>query len=74
MEGVAESEEEKRVAIGRFFGASGNKNIGATISIGREIPCLSYAGFFIVQVGRQFCQWLKFLPLIVFEEDLELIH
>ena len=31
-------EEEKN-------GASGNKNIGATIRIGREIWCLPYAGF-----------------------------
>ena len=29
-----------------FFDASGNKNIGATIRIGREIRCLPYAGFF----------------------------
>ena len=28
-----------------FFDASGNKNIGATIRIAREIQCLPYAGF-----------------------------
>ena len=34
-------------AISSFFDASGNKNIGATICIGREIRCLPCAGFFI---------------------------
>ena len=33
-------------AISHFFGASGNKNISATIRIGREIWCLPYAGLF----------------------------
>ena len=32
-------------AISTFFDASGNKNIGATISIGREILRLPYGGF-----------------------------
>ena len=31
------------VAVSPFFDASGNKNIGATIRIGREILCLPYA-------------------------------
>ena len=35
----------KKIAISLFFDASGNKSIGATISIGREIECLPYAGF-----------------------------
>ena len=30
-----------------FFDASGNKNNCASISIGREIRCLPYAGFFL---------------------------
>ena len=30
-----------------FFDASGNKNIGATFRIGREIRCLPYAGLFL---------------------------
>ena len=35
----------KTRAISPLFDASGNKNIGATIRIGREIWCLPYAGF-----------------------------
>ena len=34
-------------AFSPFFEASGNKNIGATIRISREIWYLQYAGFFI---------------------------
>ena len=37
----------KKNAISPFFDASRNKNIGATIRIGREIWCLLYAGFFL---------------------------
>ena len=36
---------------GPFFGASGYKNIGANIRMGREIRCLPYAGFFTALVG-----------------------
>ena len=36
----------KKNSISPYFDASGNKNIGATIRIGREIRCLPYAGFF----------------------------
>ena len=39
-------EEEEKIAISPFFDASGNKNIGATITIRQEIRCLPYAGFF----------------------------
>ena len=38
----------KKNAIRPFFIASGHKNIGATIRIGREIRCLLYAGFLIL--------------------------
>ncbi len=34
-------------AISLFFEGSGNRNIGATLCIGREIWCLLYAGFFL---------------------------
>ena len=34
--------QARKNAISPFFGASGNKNIGATIRIGREFQCLPY--------------------------------
>ena len=37
----------KKNRIIPFFLVSGNKNIGATIRIGREIRCLPYAVFFL---------------------------
>ena len=40
--------EEFFFALSPFFDASRNKNIGATIRIGQDIPCLPYAGFFIL--------------------------
>ena len=36
----------KNNSISPYFDASRSKNIGATIRIGQEILCLSYAGFF----------------------------
>ena len=37
-------------AISPFLDTSGNKNIGATICIGREIQCLPYTGFFVFKI------------------------
>ena len=42
---------ELKKAISPFFEASGNKNIGAAIRIGREIWCLPYAEFFLLFFG-----------------------
>ena len=40
------------VAIRPFLDASGNKNIGATIRIGRGIWCLPYAGFLKQMISK----------------------
>ena len=37
----------KKNDISPYFDGSGNKNIGATLRIGREIRCLPYEGFFL---------------------------
>ena len=47
MELHQEGKKGQNNAISPFFDASGNKNIGATIRIGQEIPCLPYAGFLL---------------------------
>ena len=39
---------------GPFFYATGNKNIGATIRLGREIRCLPYAGFLFRHISYSF--------------------
>ena len=46
-----------------------NKNIGASIRIGREIQCLPYAGFFLEQSGgasRWRVYYQRVLPRLVF--------
>ena len=48
----------KKNALSPFFVASRNKNVGATIRIGREFWCLPYAGFFksvihVLHSGKQ---------------------
>ena len=39
--------KKKKNAFSFFLEASGNKNIGTTIRIGREIECFPYAGFLL---------------------------
>ena len=39
---------QQKNPISPFFEARGNKNIDATIRIGREIRCLPFAGFFFI--------------------------
>ena len=46
--GDGNEDGREKNAINPFFDASGNKNIGATIRIGRDILCLPYAGFFLL--------------------------
>ena len=54
----------KKNAIGLFLDASGNKNIGATLRIGREIWCLQYAGCSFVQVENDFFGLLNLLNIV----------
>ena len=46
LSGGDNGKDNDGVIFSPFFGASRNKNIDATIRIGREIWCLLYAGFF----------------------------
>ena len=57
---------KKKNAISPFLDASGNKNNGATIHIGREICSLPYAGFFLwfsyyIQIMKTNCCALSYL-------------